>query len=265
MVPLDYGEELRLGNVKVSLHAAGHILGSAQVRIESDDGVCVVSGDYKRAADPTCAPFEIVRCDEFITESTFGLPVYRWEPAEVVVGEIVDWWQKNQAAGLASLLTCYALGKAQRVLAELAMQTLGPIHVHGAIKPFVELYREAGIVLPDIREIDLASRTSHDYRGALILAPPGAIATPWVKRFGKASAAFCSGWMLVRGQRRRRGFDRGFALSDHADWPALLRTVRETGASRIRVMHGQTDALARYLNERGYEASVLSATSRTLE
>ena len=253
---LEYGEPLDLGGVQVSLHPAGHVLGSSQVRLEHDGEVWVVSGDYKRDPDPTCAAFEVVACDVFISEATFALPVYRWTPTATIAAEIHAWWMANRERGLASVLFAYALGKAQRVLAELATLTSEPVYVHGAVAALVEVYREAGVrMLPTLAPE--ATRRA-DYRGALVLAPPSAAGSPWMRRFGEASTGFCSGWMRVRGDRRRRGYDRGFVLSDHADWPSLLRSFRETGARRILLTHGHTETLCRYLREQGIDAAALA-------
>jgi putative mRNA 3-end processing factor len=253
---LDYGEPVNFGGVQVSLHPAGHVLGSAQVRIEHGGETWVVSGDYKRDPDPTCAPFEVLPCDVFISEATFALPVYRWTPSAAVAAEIHAWWLANRERGLASVLFAYALGKAQRVLAELAALTDEPVYVHGAVGTLVEAYREAGVkMLPTLAPE--ATRRA-DYAGALVLAPPSASGSPWMRRFGEAATGFCSGWMRVRGDRRRRGYDRGFVLSDHADWPSLLRTFRETGARRILLTHGHTETMCRYLREQGVDAAALA-------
>lgn len=255
LVPLAYGEAIDLGKTRVSLHPAGHILGSSQVRIEYGDEVWVVSGDYKRDRDPTCEPFEIVPCDVFISEATFALPAYRWPPPAMVAVEILEWWRANAKRGEASVLFAYALGKAQRILAELAALTDETVFLHGAVANLTEVYRSRGIVM-----LPTAPATSSDsmpYSGALILAPPSAAGSPWVKRFGEHRTGFCSGWMRVRGDRRRGGYDRGFVLSDHADWPALLRTFRESGARRILLTHGHTDTLCRYLQEQGIDAAAL--------
>ncbi|PTL82031.1 ligase-associated DNA damage response exonuclease [Vitiosangium sp. GDMCC 1.1324] len=255
---LGYGERLSLGEVTVSFHPAGHVLGSAQIRIEHHGEVWVVSGDYKRDPDPTCAPFEPVRCDTFITEATFGLPIYRWDDTRLVAAEVLRWWDSNREAGRASVLFCYALGKAQRILAELARLTDRVVLVHGATHALVESYREAGVsMLPTRPVAELEKGTS--YAGALVLAPPSAAGSTWMRRFGEYETGFASGWMRVRGNRRRRGHDRGFVLSDHADWPGLLRTAKETGASRILVTHGSSETLARYLREHlGLDAAPLS-------
>ncbi len=259
VLPLDYGAPLALGATSVSLHPAGHILGSAQIRIEHQGRVWVVSGDYKRQSDPTCAPFEPLPCDVFVTEATFALPVYRWPPVAAVVEQILSWWRTNRERGLASVLFCYALGKAQRVLAELASLTSEPVHLHGAMSELVEVYRSAGISM--VPTLSATEARKEGYRGALVLAPPGAAGTPWMRRVGPYSSGFCSGWMRVRGERRRRGYHRGFVVSDHADWPALVATCRETKAHRVLTVHGYTDALARYLNDQGIEASPLDRSS----
>jgi putative mRNA 3-end processing factor len=254
---IDYGARQPLGATSVSLHPAGHVLGSAQIRIEHGARIWVVSGDYKRQPDPTCALLEPLACDVFVSEATFGLPVYRWPPTQEVIADIVRWWNANRKSGLSSVLFCYALGKAQRVLAELCAFTQEPVYVHGAVGPLVDLYRKAGIKM--VPTVSATAERAHDYRGALIIAPPGAAGTPWMRRFGVHSSGFCSGWMRVRGDRRRRGYDRGFVLSDHADWPALIETCIATRAKRVLLTHGRTDALTRYLNEQGIEARALEA------
>jgi len=252
-----YGQRLRIGDVDVSFHPAGHVLGSAQIRMSSRGEVWVASGDYKRAPDPTCAPFEPVRCDTFITEATFALPIYSWNSPSAVIDEILAWWQRNRLDERPSVLFCYVLGKAQRILAELRARADGPIHLHGAMWAMTEAYREAGLALA------AADRVVEEMRGkalarSLVLAPLSARGTRWMKRLPGASDAFASGLMRVRGVRRQRAFDRGFVLSDHADWPALLSTIAETGASRVLVTHGWSDALARYLAEtRGLETGTL--------
>ena len=254
--PVDYGEPRRFGPVTVSLHPAGHVLGSAQVRIEHGGEVWVVSGDFKRQADPTCAPFEVVPADVFITEATFALPVYRWPDTATVAQEVADWWADNARRGVASVLFCYALGKAQRLLAELAPHLDGrPVFTHGAVESINAVYREAGVTLPDTRRVGDGEQ---DYREALVLAPPGAGGSSWMRRFGEAATGFASGWMLLRGNRRRRGYDRGFVVSDHADWPGLIDTVEATGAARVLTTHGQSDLLARYLAERGVAAAAVA-------
>jgi putative mRNA 3-end processing factor len=249
--PLPYGERLTINGVQVSLHPAGHLLGSAQVRVEHRGEVWVVSGDYKRAPDRTCTPFEVVPCHTFITESTFGLPIFRWPSAEDVFAEINAWWRNNQAIGRASLLLGYALGKAQRLLSGLD-PGIGPIYTHGAVERLVRAYREAGVALPETSYT--AAATTRDWSQALILAPPSAQGTPWLRRFGDYATGLASGWMQVRGTRRRRAVDRGFVLSDHVDWPDLLATIAATGAERVWVTHGYTAVVVRWLQEHGIEA-----------
>ena len=244
------GERFRIGGATLSFHPAGHVLGSSQVRIEAGGEVWVASGDYKRDHDPTCTAFEVVPCDVFITESTFGLPVYRWPPASEVARDIVAWREECAANGEAAILYCYALGKAQRVLAELAAHTGRPAFVHGAIDAGVQVYREAGIAMLDTRRVADEARGA-DFAGELVIAPPSAAGSPWIRRFRRAQQGFASGWMRIRGNRRRRNYDRGFVVSDHADWPALLRTAHETGARRVIATHGDTDALVRVLNDQG--------------
>lgn len=249
----DYGEAFQLGEARVSLHPAGHILGSAQVRVEVDRQVWVVTGDYKRDPDPTCTPFEVVPCDVLVTESTFALPVYRWPPAERIAREVLAWWDECARRGVPAVLHCYALGKAQRLLAELSRIADRPVHLHGAMTPLVEQYRAAGVAMLPTVPVSESAR-GRAFAGELVLAPPSASGSPWMRRFAGASTGFASGWMQVRGQRRRRGHDRGFVLSDHADWPGLLSTVRDSGARRVLAMHGDTDALVRHLRESGIDA-----------
>lgn len=250
---LPYGESLDLGGVRLSFHPAGHVLGSAQVRIEHRGEVWVASGDYKVEPDGTCTPFEPVRCHTFITESTFGLPIYRWPAQATVLREINDWWRANAAAGRTSVLFCYAFGKAQRILHGLD-DRLGPILTHGAVEPLNRVYREAGVRLPATRHASELARQDPALRQALVLAPPSAGGSTWMRRFGDYADAFASGWMLLRGTRRRRGVDRGFVLSDHADWPGLLWAIGQTGAERVMVTHGSVAVLVRYLREQGLDA-----------
>lgn len=244
---LRYGETIHHHGVAISFHPAGHVLGSAQIRLEHGGRVWVASGDYKVEPEPTCAPFEPVRCDTFITESTFGLPIYRWRSNGELLAEINAWWRDNAAAGRASVLFCYALGKAQRLLRGLD-PTIGPIVCHGAVETLNRVYREAGVTLPPTHKVsEVEDRTV--LRQALVLAPPSAAGTPWLRRFPDHSDAFASGWMQLRGTRRRRGVDRGFVVSDHADWPGLLWAIDATGAERVIVTHGQTQPLVRWLCE----------------
>ncbi|WP_216908802.1 ligase-associated DNA damage response exonuclease [Synechococcus sp. CCY 0621] len=261
---VDYGEVRRLGGAMVSFHSAGHVLGSAQIRISAGGESWLISGDYKRDEDPSCAPFEPVAADVLITEATFGLPIYRWRPGRQVAAEILAWWR--EAPQQPSLLFAYAFGKAQRLLAELA--ALGveeEVLLHGAVQALMAPYRSAGVVLPPTRPLSELPR-GESLAGRLVIAPPSAHRSPWMKRFKAPQTAFVSGWMAVRGARRRRGFERGFALSDHADWDGLLRTVRDTGAGQVYVTHGNSDGLARFLREeRGLAAEPLGRAFEGLE
>lgn len=253
---IPYGASVALGRTRISFHPAGHVRGSSQIRVEGSEGVWVITGDYKRAPDPTCDPFEPVPCDTFVTESTFGLPIYRWDSTASVINEVMEWWQANRATALTSVLFCYTLGKAQRVLAELRRVTDTPVFVHGMMIPMIDAYREAGIEMLETKTlIDRSRGTS--FAGELVLAPLSARGTPWMRRLGDLSDAFASGLMRVRGVRRQRAFDRGFVLSDHADWPALLDTIAETGAGRVLATHGHAEPLARFLKSQGAESGVL--------
>ena len=252
---LRYGESMSRNGVSVSLHPAGHILGSAQVRIEHRGEVCVVSGDYKLEPDKTCEPFEPVRCQLFVTESTFGLPIYHWRQASDVFAEIEAWWCENQAQARTSVLFCYALGKAQRLLSGLDAG-IGPIFLHGTIERYLPAYRAAGSVFPATARVDVDSTKAAAGRG-LVLAPVSANHSPWLRRFGELSTAFASGWMQIRGARRRRSMDRGFALSDHVDWDGLLKAIELTGAETIWATHGYAGALVRWLREHGKNAEAI--------
>jgi putative mRNA 3-end processing factor len=256
IVAQPYGEPLNLNGVRISLHPAGHLLGSAQVRVEHQGEIWVVSGDYKIQHDATCEPFELVPCHTFITESTFGLPIYRWRPQAQIFAEINQWWRQNQEQGRTSILFAYALGKAQRLLAGVDA-TIGPILVHGATLRFVDAYRQARIVQPET--LYAGNDAARQHRGqALVIAPPSAAGSAgWLRKFGPASLAFASGWMQIRGARRRRAVDRGFVLSDHADWEGLLTTIQATGAEHIGVTHGYTSTLVRYLQEQGADAFIM--------
>lgn len=251
----EYGEVFTMGQVEVSLHPAGHILGSAQVRIQYQDLVWVFTGDFKRDADLTCEPFQVVPCNVFISEATFSLPVYHWPDFNLEVKEIHEWWMKNKEEGLNSVLCCYALGKAQRLIAGLREITHDTIWVHGTIDEINNCYHKAGQSWENIRKVPLAEEGKTErLKGQLILCPPSALGTAWAKRLTPKKIAFASGWMRLRGNRRRKGYERGFVVSDHADWPSLLRTVRETGCEKVYFTHGNTDIIVKYLNDQGLKA-----------
>ena len=249
---IDYGESLYVNGVQVSLHPAGHVLGSAQVRVEHAGRVWVASGDYKTNPDSTCVPFEPVRCETFITESTFGLPIYRWDDSRRVFSDINNWWSANASNGRTSVLFCYAFGKAQRILSGIDA-SIGPIVVHGAVEPLNRAYRASGVPLPTTQLVSHTDKA--DLPRALVLAPPSAQGSLWLRRFGDYSDAFASGWMRVRGARRRRALDRGFVLSDHADWPGLVSAIDATGAEQVIVTHGHIPVMVRWLAEQGFTAS----------
>ena len=258
---LPYGESIDHFGVKVSFNPAGHVLGSAQVRVEHAGRVWVASGDYyvagsvadAREDNATCAPFEPVRCECFITESTFGLPIYRWQPQAELFASIDAWWRANADAGRASLLLGYSFGKAQRILKGVD-RTIGPIAVHGAVEPLNRAYRAAGVDIPETPLVtEITDKTL--FRRALIVAPPSVQGSVWTRRIGEHGDAFASGWMQLRGARRRRSVDRGFVLSDHADWPGLQRAISATGAERVIVTHGYEAVMVRWLTDQGFEAS----------
>lgn len=271
---LNYGEAITMGDVQVSLHSAGHILGSAQVRIQASAGehkgeTWVASGDYTPGNNsprsqtpggdnPTCTAFEPVRCDVFITESTFALPIYRWRPPEEVFADINRWWQQNRQDGVASVIFAYSLGKAQRLLASVD-RSIGSIFAHKAVMPFVDLYKQEGIDLPEVKDpdkVDSAELTT----APLIIAPQSVHGTPWLQRFGPVSAAVASGWAQTRAGKRFGPAERGFVLSDHADWQGILQTIHNTGCQRVGVTHGSIDVLCRYLNETGSQAFAIPGT-----
>jgi putative mRNA 3-end processing factor len=252
---LDYGHQRAINGVNFSFHPAGHIVGSAQIRVEHRGEVWVVSGDYKLENDGLAEPFEPVACHTFITESTFGLPIYRWAPQQAVMREINDWWRTNQAAGKTSVLFAYALGKAQRLLAGLDT-SIGTIYTHGAVENTNKILREQGVVLPRTVRVN-STIPKQSFPGNMVIAVPSALGSPWLRKFQPAALGYASGWMQMRGTRRRRSVDRGFVMSDHADWAGLNTAVQETGAERVFVTHGYTETFARWLREQGLEAGIV--------
>jgi putative mRNA 3-end processing factor len=256
-----YGDRFKLGQVEVSFHPAGHILGSAQVRVQLGGEVWVASGDYKREADPSCEPFEIVRCDAFVTEATFGTPKYLWPKSANHGRDIHDWWMGNAREGVNSLLFGYSLGKAQRILAELAPYASQAIHIHSSMVELTECYREEGRTLAPTVELEASDSA---LEGALILAPPSVLEEKIAGRLGKYRTAFASGWMHgstngygTYGQKH----DHGFVLSDHADWADLNLTIDQSGAKQVYVLH-RNGALVRHLRNRGVDAHPISALTR---
>ena len=249
---VEYGEPFYINGTRFSLHPAGHIIGSAQVRVEHAGEVWVASGDYKLEDDGFSAAFEPVHCHAFITESTFGLPIYRWQPQAEIFAEIREWIHQNRVQGKASVLIGYSLGKMQRIIHNLAPFDM-PVYAHGAVYNINEKLRAAGFPLPYIPPVS-EEGNKKNFKGALVLAPGSAMGTPWLKRFEPYSTGNCSGWMAIRGAKNRIAVDRGFALSDHADWPSLNRAVSETQAEHVFVTHGYTDIFSRWLNEKGIAA-----------
>ncbi|SPH20679.1 hypothetical protein ASD8599_01418 [Ascidiaceihabitans donghaensis] len=250
-----YGTPLRIGDATVSFHPAGHVPGSAQIRVEVKGEIWVASGDYKVENDGLSTPFAPVKCHHFITESTFGLPVFRWQPQAVIANQINTWWAACRDAGQTAFLGAYALGKAQRLLSMLDPD-IGPILTHTAVENTNEILRGQGLRLPDTIRAD-ASLDPKAHPGALVLTVPSALGSAWARKFGPQQTAFASGWMAMRGVRRRRSGDRGFVISDHADWDGLLSAIQQTEAENIYVTHGYTDTFTRHLNECGWNAQVI--------
>jgi putative mRNA 3-end processing factor len=253
---VEYGERFSINGVIFSLHPAGHIIGSAQVRVEYKGEVWVASGDYKLENDHFSTPFEPVKCNVFITESTFGLPIYKWQPQREIFTEIDDWWAQNKKDDKTSILMGYSLGKMQRILKGIHIDD-EPVYAHGAIYILNENLRLAGFDLPKLTLVT-PDTDRKLFRGALVLAPPSVDSSTWIRKFNPFSLGYCSGWMALRGAKNRRAVDQGFVLSDHVDWPDLNRAVRESGAEKVYVTHGYTSVFSRWLNENGIEAGEVS-------
>lgn len=252
--PQQFRQPFEINGVKLSLHPAGHILGSAQVRIEYGGEVWVASGDYKRDADPTCEPFESVPCDVFVTEATFGTPSFVWSKGQDLGIQIHDWWMHNRERGTNSVLFAYSLGKAQRVLGVLHPHTHRPIYCDPAVTPLTACYREQGIALaPTICLSQVAA--DQRLRGELFLVPQSFLKSAQRPLLGSHfETAFASGWMAGGGRGFGGGYDHGFVMSDHADWNDLVRTVLETGARRVYVQHRGNGALVKHLRQLGLSA-----------
>jgi len=246
---IEWGETININGVKISLYPAGHIIGSSQVRLEYNGEVWVVSGDYKNEDDGLSGRFEPLKCNTFITESTFGLPIYKWKPQQEIFEGIINWINRNKENGKTSVLLAYSLGKAQRVV-QYIKETTQDIYVHGAIWNTHETLLNAGWKLPVVKRIT-PDTPKEALKGTVVIGPPSADSSPWMKKFQPYSVGVCSGWMQVRGNARRRNVDAGFALSDHADWKGLLESIKATEAERVFVTHGFQSAFSRYLNEEG--------------
>ncbi len=246
-----WGETFSIQGVKFSLHPAGHIIGSSQIRVEHKGEVWVFSGDYKTEDDGITTPFEPVKCHTFITECTFGLPAFKWQAQQTVFQDINNWWEMNRKEGQTSVLFGYSLGKAQRLLKYLD-PGIGPIYTHAAVENMTAVLRTQ-TQFPHTRLITRETK-GDELRGALVLAPPSAHGSPWLRKMVPYVTATASGWMAFRGARRRRAIDKGFVLSDHCDWEGLLEAIEATGASQIICTHGYTDIFSRFLSEKGYDA-----------
>jgi putative mRNA 3-end processing factor len=250
---INWNEPIHLNGVKISLHPAGHIIGSSQVRLEHKGEVWVISGDYKIENDGISGMFEPVLCNTYVSESTFGLPIYNWKTQAEIFREIKNWIQTSLNEGKTPVLIAYSLGKAQRVL-KCVEEITDNIYVHGAIWNIHQVLLEAGFRLPLVKRVT-PETPKESYKNAVIIAPPSADGTPWMKRFTPYSVGVCSGWMQVRGNVRRRNADAGFVLSDHADWNGLLMAIEATKADKVFVTHGFQSAFSRYLSEKGIEAA----------
>ncbi|MPS64730.1 ligase-associated DNA damage response exonuclease [Chryseobacterium sp.] len=248
---VEYGEVLNINGVKVSLHPAGHIIGSAQIRMEYKGYVSVVSGDYKIQDDGISTPFESVRCNEFVSESTFGLPIYNWLSVVAQEQQMRNWVQQNKANGKTSVFIGYSLGKSQRIMK--ALEGLDELNVHYSIAKLNEAYESVGVQLPDYNTIDLREDKKH-LNGKIVILPPALIDNPAMKKIPNLAYAICSGWMQIRGARRWRSADAGFAISDHADWQGLISAIKATEAEKVHITHGQTAVFSKYLNEIGISA-----------
>lgn len=249
---IEFGETVTIQGVQFSFHPAGHLPGSAQIRIEDRGEVWVVSGDYKTVADGISEQFEAIPCDVFVTESTFGLPVYQWPGQESVYQEMNQWWEENKMSGVTSVIGAYSLGKAQRIIRNLD-HSIGPIYCHGAVQSMNTVVRASGYSLPDTLQLDDAV-SAQALKEAIVIAPGSALATSWMKRFREVSTAAASGWMTLRGRKRWQNLDRGFVLSDHADWNELNAAIHATGCHEVIVTHGYSEVFSAWLRGQGYQS-----------
>ncbi|KAF2338886.1 ligase-associated DNA damage response exonuclease [Flavobacterium ginsenosidimutans] len=247
----NWNETFTINGVKFSFHPAGHIIGSAQIRVEYKDEIWVFTGDYKTENDGISVPYEVVKCHSFITECTFGLPAFNWESQKNVMTEINNWWAENRAEGKTSVLFGYSLGKAQRLLKYLD-PSIGTIYTHGAIENMTNVVRQL-IDLPTTVRVTQETK-KEDLLGNIVLAPPSAHGSTWIRKMTHFVTGTASGWMAFRGARRRRAVDRGFVISDHCDWTGLLESIKATGAEKVICTHGYSDIFSKYLRELGYDA-----------
>jgi putative mRNA 3-end processing factor len=249
---IEYGETITKNGVEITMFPAGHVIGSAQIRVSYKGEVWVVSGDYKTEDDGISTPFEPVKCHHFISECTFGMPVYSWKPQSQIFNEVNNWWRSNVSNGVATVIVGYSLGKAQRILQNLDL-SIGNVYTHGVIENTNEALRRNGVVLNPTERITMQS-SKEEVRKGIILAPPSSVGTPWMRKFGPYSFGYCSGWMALRGAKRRRAADRGFIMSDHADWNGLVSAIDATDCECVYLTHGYTASFTRYLNEIGFNA-----------
>lgn len=247
----DWNETFTINGVKFSFHPAGHIVGSAQIRVEYKGEVWVFTGDYKTEDDGLSTPYEVVKCHAFITECTFGLPAFRWLPQQEVMDDINRWWADNKANGQTSIIFGYTLGKAQRIIKHLD-PSIGKIFTHGAVENMNEVVRQM-VDLPPTERITSDTK-KEDFAGSIVVAPPSAHGSPWIRKMTPFVTATASGWMAFRGARTRRAVDKGFVLSDHCDWQGLLESIRATGAEKVISTHGYSEIFSRYLRELGFDA-----------
>ncbi len=252
---VEYGQKVHINGVQFSFHPAGHIIGSAQIRVEYKGEVWVASGDYKIEDDGISEAFELVRCNTFISETTFGLPIYKWRPQAEVFEDINNWWYENNQLGKVTVINAYSLGKAQRLLHNVDA-SIGNIYTHGSIEVINDIFRDQGFDLPDTHAVT-SLQTRENYRGALIITPGSSLTSDWTDRFGDFTTAAASGWMQLRSMRKNRSVDRGFVLSDHCDWDGLNETILATGAEQVYVTHGSTKIFSKWLNGKGINTKIV--------
>lgn len=253
---LPYGQSLTIGSTEISFHPAGHVHGAAQIRINANGRIWVLTGDFRIVPDETTHPWEPVKCETLITESTFGLPIYKWPAQDVWAKDIASWWRQNLEQNNTSILLGYSLGKAQRLLAAIAKEMNndfpGHIIAHGAVARINQAYKEAGVKLPST--VNVMEISKAEINKSLVIAPPSAMGSTWLKRFTPYKISFASGWMALRGTRRRKGVERGFVVSDHADWDELNQAVKESQAERVIATHGYAEEFSHWLNDQGVRA-----------
>ena len=254
---VEYGEIIHINGIDISFHPAGHVVGSSQIRIADKNEVWVISGDYKLQNDNISAPFEPIQCDYYITESTFGIPAFQWEPQQVVIDRINQWWSANADNNKPSIISAYSLGKAQRIIQNVD-HNIGPIYTHGAVENTNDAIRASGIPLKHTEK--LTDFSSDTIKNALIVSPPAATDSAWSKKIKNHSVGVASGWMALRGTRRRRHADNSFVLSDHADWHSLNKSVKLSGAHTVYVTHGYTNIFSKWLQEKGLRSEVLTTS-----